>query len=160
MGTCPGVPWVGPAWCGASRGCFGDVVVVYVPQWPNTCDTCSYRCIPTNTCDTCSYIIHTYGYLLVPSHTRLQYTDRAQHTDKILTYSYIYMQIVVNSYSEVSVPKIDAYTYTYIQYLHIPTMQIPTNTYVDRYWICMYVQVWRRYHVGILALFWKYWYVL
>ena len=43
------------------------------------------------------------------------------------------MQIVVNSYSEVSVPKIDAYTYTYIQYLHIPTMQIPTNTYVDRY---------------------------
>ena len=122
---------MGPAWCGASRGCFGDVVVVYVPQWPNTCDTCTYRCIPTNTCDTCSYIIHTYGYLLVPSHTRLRYTDRAQHTDKIHTYSYIYMQIVVNSYSEVSVPKIDAYTYTYIQYLHIPTMQIPTNTYVD-----------------------------
>ena len=48
-------------------------------------------------------------------------------------HTYIYMQIVVNSYSEVSVPKIDAYTYTYIQYLHIPTMQIPTNTYVDRY---------------------------
>ena len=157
MGTCPGVPWVGPAWCGASRECFGDVVVVYVPQWPNTCDTCTYRCIPTNTCDTCSYIIHTYGYLLVPSHTRLRYTDRAQHTDKIHTYSYIYMQIVVNSYSEVSVPKIDAYTYTYIQYLHIPTMQIPTNTYVDRYWICMYVQVWRRYLVGILALFQRYW---
>ena len=44
---------MGPAWCGASRGCFGDVVVVYVPQWPNTCDTYKYMRY---------LIIHAYTY--------------------------------------------------------------------------------------------------
>jgi hypothetical protein len=48
-GTCPGVPCVGPPGCGVTRGCFGDAVVVSVPQLSNTCNTYRYIHIPTHT---------------------------------------------------------------------------------------------------------------
>jgi hypothetical protein len=41
-GTCPGVPWVGPPGCWVTRRCFGDAVVVSVPQWSNACNRCRY----------------------------------------------------------------------------------------------------------------------
>jgi hypothetical protein len=52
---CP--EWVGRAGCGAPRRCFGVVMVVLVPLWTNTCNTCMAH-IRTL----------TYTYIKIPAH--------------------------------------------------------------------------------------------
>ena len=63
LGTCPGVPWVGPPWCGVTSGCFGEAVVVSVPQHAIATDTYTYIHIHA----------YTYIYLHVPTNQNLKH---------------------------------------------------------------------------------------
>ena len=56
------MPWgalSGPPWCGVTRGCFGEAVVVSVPQHAIATDTYTYIHIHTHTCI----------YIHIPTHT-------------------------------------------------------------------------------------------
>ena len=80
----------------------------------HTYNTCNSD-IPSHTCNTWSYLhicrylhtCNTYKFLQIPA-----YTGRYLLPYYIPTTITIYLQ----------------HTYTYIQYMHIPTFQIPTNT--------------------------------
>ena len=110
---------MGPPWCGVTRGCFGEAVVVSVPQRSNTYNTYRYIHIHAYTC---IYIhIHTHT-CIVPDHNTYS-NDIQTRYRQIATDTYKYLQIT----TPLKIPTI---------YLHIPT--ITTHTYIhDTYrYVC------------------------
>ncbi len=110
----------------------GPMVAIHADADIILTHTCKYIQIPTDT-----YIsIHTGGSKIPTAVTYLHDTGRFLQIHQIPAYTYslkIYLPPL----------KIHADTCIYLQYLHIPTLHIPTDTEVDP--LCF-----GRYHVGIM----------
>ncbi len=134
--------------CIYPRRCLGDVVVVSVPQWSNTCNTWRHG-LHTCTCvqihaQTCTYMhipTHTCIFMQVPTSKYLL----LQNTYGIPKHSCTYIQIHADTYPQI----IPAQTCNSCTYLHGTYLRIPMLTFKLFAGIC-------RYLVGILQVSCRY----